>query len=183
MKLLHAAPAPEVLEQTELAPAGVPLGLGWVAGVEARERGALFRLQNPQRGAFEVEIILTAEGPVIRASAAALEITAATEISARCERFSVDARESFSVRAAQIEHEATGAARTTAAEVAVTARSGSVAIRANDDVALNGEQVLLNCDRDPPLPGWLPQPPPPEAVLRAKQQDGEPDVLRDRDQV
>jgi hypothetical protein len=163
MKILHGGAAAG-LELTEPAPASVPLGLGWVAAVEARERGALFRLQSPQGGAFEVEIVLTAEGPVIRAAAAALEITAAKEIAAHCERFSVDARESFSVRAS---------------DVAVTARAGSVAIRANDDVALNGEQVLLNCDRDLPLPSWLPQPAPPNATLPAQQQDGDPDLLRD----
>jgi hypothetical protein len=101
-------------------------------------------LRNPHQPAVDVEIVLTREGPVVRAAAAALEITAAEEIFARCERFEIDAKESFSVQAA---------------DVAVTARSGGVAIRANDDVAVNGEQILLNCDRDPPAPSWLRRPP------------------------
>jgi hypothetical protein len=160
MKTMQAAPALETEDQTQAGPASVPLGLGWVAAVEARERGAVFRLQNPQQGAVEVEIVLTAEGPVIRAAAAALEITSATDVTTRCERFSVDA-----------------------SEIALTARTGNVNIRANDDVAMNGEQILLNCDRDPPLPGWLPQPTLPEATLPAKQQDGDPDVLRALDET
>ena len=118
------------------------LGRGWVARLHPTDRGALLRMQNPRQPAIDVEIVLTAAGPVVRATAAALEITATAEIVARCERFQVDARESFSVQAG---------------EVAVTARTGGVAIRANDDVAVNGEQVLLNCERDPPLPSWLPQ--------------------------
>lgn len=161
----------------------IPLGLGWAAGLEPRDRGALLRLHNPQRGTFDVEIVLTADGPVIRAAAAALEITAATEIAARCDRFSVEARESFSVRAACIEHEASGAVRASGAEVALTARSGGVAIRANDDVALNGEQILLNCDRDPPVPGWVPQPPAQEITVAATERHGDPEVLRALDEV
>ncbi|HXJ19462.1 MAG TPA: hypothetical protein VMT03_04445 [Polyangia bacterium] len=127
----------------ELPGVGVGLGRGWVARVQPTDRGALLRLQSPRQPAVDVEIVLTAAGPVIRAAAAALEITAASDIVARCDQFRVEARGSFSVRAG---------------EVAVTARTGGVAIRANDDVALNGEQVLLNCDRDPPLPSWLPGP-------------------------
>ena len=184
---MQTKPAPTSLthpEETALAPTtDVPLGLGWVAALEPRDRGALLRLHNPQRGTVDVEILLTADGPVIRAAAAALEITAATEIAARCDRFSVEARESFSVRAARIEHDASGSVRASGAEVALTARSGGVAIRANDDVALSGEQILLNCDRDPPLPGWVPQPRPEETTVPATDRHGDPEVLRVLDEV
>lgn len=159
MKNSHAALGPEAVEQRDSGAARVALGLGWVAAVEARERGAMFRLQNPHQGAVDVELVLTAEGPVIRAAAAAVEITSATDIAARCDRFSVDA-----------------------SEIALTARTGSVAVQANDDVALNGERVLLNCDRDLPMPAWVPQAPPPDAILPARQRDGDPDLLRNLDQ-
>ncbi|HVT09341.1 MAG TPA: hypothetical protein VHO67_17900 [Polyangia bacterium] len=159
----------------------VSLGLGWVASLQPRERGVVFRLSNPQQYAVDVEIVLTADGPVVRAAAAALEITSASEIVARCDRFTVDAQQSFSVRAAEIDQEARGAVRTTGAEVAVTARSGDVAIRANDDVSVNGEQVLLNCDRDQPVPSWVLPPPPPATTLPARLQDGDVDLLRQLD--
>lgn len=131
----------------ELPGQRLPLGRGWVARFEPTDRGALLRLQNPRQPTIDVEIVLTAAGPVVRAAAAALEITAASEIVARCDEFRVDARRAFSVQAG---------------EVAVAARTGGVAIRANDDVAVDGEQILLNCDRDPPLPSWLPQPTAPD---------------------
>jgi hypothetical protein len=161
----------------------VPLGLEWVAALEPRDRGALLRLHNPQRGTVDVEIVLTVDGPVIRAAAAALEITAATEIAARCARFSVEAGESFSVRAGRIEHDASGSVRASGGEVALTARSGGVAIRANDDVALSGEQILLNCDRDPPWPGWIPLPRPEELTVPATNRQGDPELLRVLDEV
>jgi len=125
----------------ELPGQTLAVGRGWVARLRPTDRGVVLRMQNPRQPAIDVEIVLTAAGPVVRAAATALEITAASDIVARCDRFRVEARESFSVQAGEVE---------------VTARTGGVAIRANDDVAVNGEQVLLNCDRDPPLPSWLP---------------------------
>ncbi len=157
----------------------VSIGLGWVAALQPRERGALLRLQNAHRGTVNVEIVLTAEGPVIRASVGALEITAESDVRIKCDRFLVEARESFSVSAAEISHEARGALRATASEVALTARAGDVTIRANDDVSVHGEQVLLNCDRDPPVPAWLPRRPAIETTLPASAEHGDPGVLGD----
>jgi len=156
----------------------VSIGLGWVAALEPRERGALLRLESAHRGTINVEIALTAEGPVIRASVGALEITAESDVRVSCDRFLVEARESFAVSAAEISHDARGALRATASEVALTARSGGVAIRANDDVSVHGEQVLLNCERDPPIPAWLPLPPAVETTLPASSEHGDPEVLR-----
>jgi hypothetical protein len=177
------SPAPPSAEDVEDgAVAVVPevsIGLGWVAALEPRERGALLRLQSAQRGTVNVEIVLTTEGPVIRASVGALEITAESDVKVSCDRFLVEARESFAVSAAEISHEARGALRATASEVALTARSGDVAIRANDDVSVHGEQVLLNCDRDPPIPAWLPRPPAIETTLPASSEHGDPEVLAD----
>ncbi|SRR5579884_3856482 len=172
------AQTPRGEEATSAPNMNIPLGLGWAAALEPRDRGALLRLHNPQRGTVDVEIVLTADGPVIRAAAAALEISAATEIAARCDHFSVEARESFSVRAARIEHDASGSVRASGAEVELTARSGGVAIRANDDVAVSGEQILLNCDRDVPTPVWVAQPPPENTSLPATDRHGDPEVLR-----
>lgn len=158
---------------------GVAVGMGWVATLEAGDHGALVRLRNAQRGTVNVEIVLTEEGPVIRASVAALEITAETDVRVSCDRFLVEARESFGVRAGQISHEASGALRATASEVAVTARSGGVAIRANDDVSVHGEQVLLNCDREPLVPAWVPRPSSVEVTLPASAEHGDAEVLRE----
>jgi hypothetical protein len=150
-----------------------------MAALEPRDGGAILRLQNAQRGDVNIEIVLTAAGAVIRASVSALEITAQADVVVRCDRFLVDARESFTVRAAEIDHEARGAIRATGSEVALTARAGDVAIRANDDVTVKGEQVLLNCDRDVSLPDWVPRPPVVETTLPAVAEHGDPGVVQD----
>lgn len=105
---------------------------------------------------MQIEVVITTRGPVIRTSAVALELDAVEEISASCERFSIDARESISLRAREIVQEASSTLRAEAGAVQVTARTGDITLRANDDVQLLGDQVLLNCERDVELPGWLP---------------------------
>jgi hypothetical protein len=142
-----------------------PLGWGWCAAFEASENRAILRLAHPDRAPVEVTITITAEGPVIHASAVALEIESATDISARCERFSVDARESVSLRAPRITQDASEMLHATGGAVAIDATAGDVRVHANDDVQLLGEQVLLNCDRDEEPPAWIPRPPTPVPML------------------
>jgi hypothetical protein len=154
-----------------------PLGLGWSAVLEPKSRGAMLRLVHPEQKSIAVEITITAQGPVIRASAAALEIESATDISARCERFAVDARDSIMVRAPEITHQASGTLRAEGRAVEVDAKDGDVRIHANDDVQLMGERVLLNCDRDATLPNWLPQPSPIESTLPREDVAGDAGLL------
>lgn len=137
-------------------PENVALGMGWSLDVERRPRGATLRLFHPDQQPVLVEITVTARGPVIRASAAALEIDAADQILARCERFSIEARDVVSVRAREIVHHAAERVHTEGSEIEMVARTGDVRMRANDDVQLLGEQVLLNCEREQPLPAWIP---------------------------
>jgi nitrite reductase/ring-hydroxylating ferredoxin subunit len=119
---------------------------------------------------IEFELCFTAEGPVVRTRAAALELDAATAITARCTHFTIAAE-------GDIDLQAGGQLRCRASEATIDASPGAVRLRANDDVQLLGELVLLNCDRLPPLPDWVPpqrhQPSslPPNAVL------GDPEVV------
>jgi len=113
-----------------------PRGLGWSALLEPKNRGAILRLVHPGQESFAVEITIIAQGPVIRACAAALEIESATDISARCERFTVDARESVTLRA--------GIARAEGRTIELDAKAGDVRIHANDDVVMDGERIRLN---------------------------------------
>jgi hypothetical protein len=152
------------------------LGFGWSAVLEPKSRGAILRLVHPQQESVAVEIAITAQGPVIRASAAALEIESATDISARCARFTVEARESVTLRAPEITYQASGVLRAEGSSIALDAKAGDVRIRANDDVQVLGEQVLLNCERDAVMPNWLPKPP--EATLPREDITGDID-LRD----
>jgi hypothetical protein len=118
--------------------------------VETEGATTRIRVRSPIVGErIELELRFTAEGPVVRTTAAALELESATTIAARCTSFSVDAEGDIDLRAG-------GSLRCHAHEATVDASPGAVRLRANDDVQLLGELVLLNCDRLPPMPDWVP---------------------------
>lgn len=129
--------------------ATVPLDATHSVTVARTERGALVRVSASDRALLDVEIALTPDGPVLRARAMALELDAARGLNARCEDFRVEARGEVAITAG-------GAARIEGHRADVIARRGNVTLKANDDVQCLGEQILLNCDRTPPVPAWVP---------------------------
>jgi hypothetical protein len=143
--------------------------------LEPKGRGAILRLVHPGQQSVAVEITITAQGPMIRASAAALEIESATDITARCQRFTVDARDSVTLRAPEITCQASESLRAEGRSIELDAKAGDVRIHANDDVQVLGEQVLLNCERDAVLPSWLPEPP--VAMLPREDTTGDSSLL------
>jgi hypothetical protein len=118
----------EIAEPPALAPAGAVLPLPSGRRIEAISGadGDLIRVRA-RSGECVLTVRVTDEGPVLRFSGAAIEL-AAGAIDLSCERLRVRS----------------------AGEIAMEAGAG-VAIRANDDVALDGERVLLN-SADPPMP-------------------------------
>jgi len=120
--------------------------------------GALLRLRSSRPGeALELEIRFEPSGPVVRVKAAELEITASRRIVARCDEFAVEARESIRLESAgTISQRAAGEAAIAAGNLAVDTSPGAIRLHANDDVQLLGELILLNCDRTPPMPAWIP---------------------------
>ncbi|HZL18192.1 MAG TPA: hypothetical protein VFG23_10640 [Polyangia bacterium] len=155
----------------------VAMGHGWSAELEQRTRGAVLRIHHPDRGAMSVEITLTANGPSIRTTAATLEIDATADIFARCEKFTVEARQRISLRAPEIVQQASDSIRAEARAVEIVATAGDIRLRANDDVQVLGDQVLLNCEREPPLPNWLPRSPDIEITVPREDTGGDLDVL------
>jgi hypothetical protein len=77
-------------------------------------------------------------------------------VTVRCKSFVVPASENVDLRAgADLVAEA--------ATMELFAREGGLRARANDDVQLLGERILLNCDRQPTMPEWV-QLPLPESL-------------------
>ena len=131
------------------------LGLGWSVEVRTAPRGARLALLHPQHAGIDLEILVTAEGPLIRTRAAALQLSAVGELSAECESFELNASATIALRAPHVEIEAEEQLSAVGKRVAIAATQGNVQLKANDDVQLLGEQILLNCEREQPLPAWL----------------------------
>ena len=103
-----------------------------------------------------LSIRLDATGPVVNVRAAALRVASRGDLSVECDRFEVAARQEIAlVSAGGITQDAHGDVVIRAdGEIATEAdgqqhhaRLGNVDIRANDDVMLDGERVMLNGPR------------------------------------
>lgn len=116
--------------------------------VTAADDGHRLRVTAGGADRLVIDIVMGPDGPTLRVRAAAITLEADGDIAARCRSFSVEAREAVAI-------EAGGALTVRGASVSVEAVSGAARVRANDDVQLLGEQVLLNCDRQPPMPSWV----------------------------
>lgn len=107
-------------------------------------------------GEVRLEVLVTHGGAVLRFAGPRVAIETGGELALRCGRFEVRA-ESIDLGASgdvslgagrSLDLHAGHDAVLSAQAVGVEARRGELALRANDDVALNGERVLLNCPTD-----------------------------------
>lgn len=108
------------------------------------------------KGELRLEVVLTPDGAVLRFAGPRVSIEAGGELSLRCSRFEVHAEQislgasgDVSVAAGRgLELHAGHDGLVSAQAVRVEARRGEIALQANDDVAIDGERVLLNCPTD-----------------------------------
>jgi hypothetical protein len=111
-------------------------------------------------GTCVLTVQLTAEGPVLRFEGASLQIAAAKKLELSCEELSVRASGAAAIDVGgDLEERVGGSAKravrgtatTAATRVDLEATPGGIDLRANDDVRIQGERVMLNSD-DPPMP-------------------------------
>lgn len=95
-------------------------------------------------GRCVLSVRVTDEGPVLSFSGAALELAATRTLDLSCADLRLRATGDAAI-------EIGGELVTTARSMALEARTGGIVVKANDDLDLKGERVLLNSD-DPPMP-------------------------------
>jgi hypothetical protein len=91
-------------------------------------------------GTLELTIELTPTGARLHLDAVDIALRATGTLSAECDRFELRAR---------------AEARLSSAATTVESTAGDLILSAHDDVRAAGERVLLNCDRDDEVPGWM----------------------------
>lgn len=107
-------------------------------------------------GEVRLEVLLTPSGAVLRVAGPHVAIEAGGGLTLRCGRFEVEAEAialgasgDVTVRAGRgLGLRAGHDAEVSAQAVQVEGRRGEIALKANDDVVVNGERVLLNCPTD-----------------------------------
>lgn len=146
-------------DKTALAPRAVVLPSGRAIEVQSEGDADILRFRAPS-GECVLTIHLSDAGPVVRVAAADLEVRTAKRLSLDCEEFQLRASKAAAIdvggdlreRVGGTAHRvARGEAILEAQHVRVEARPGGIELRANDDVRVTGERVLLNSD-DPPMP-------------------------------
>lgn len=172
MKAPPGRRAPAKTKRAASRAALIPLGKDHAIQVVTRDDAAVFHIEGaPGTPGLSLEIVLTPAGPTVRVHAHAVELVADDTLRARCKHLALEASESVAIRAGE-------RAVIDAAAVNIEARTGMVKLRANDDVQLLGEQVLLNCERQAEMPPWAqlpPQSPPP--LLARPTSSGDAELL------
>ena len=104
-------------------------------------------------GVIELSVRFTIRGPVLTFSGADVELHGTRAVRLDCERLDIRAREGVDLETdGDLREHIAGSKVTRVGEVAeleahsvqVTSRRGDVSLKANDDVSLKGERVLLN---------------------------------------
>ncbi len=111
-------------------------------------------------GTCVLTVQLTDAGPVLRFEGATLQVAATKRLELSCEELSVRASGGAAIEVGgdlaervggSARREVRGTATTAASRVDLEATPGGIDLRANDDVRVQGERVLLNSE-DPPMP-------------------------------
>jgi hypothetical protein len=97
-------------------------------------------------GRVTLSVHITEKGPVLRFEGAALSIQAAGELAIEAKQLRLHGQDGLALTAGgDVVLATTGDLHSHARIQNITADLGNVNVRANDDVRLNGERVMVNC--------------------------------------
>lgn len=99
-----------------------------------------------QNGSVCLSIELTEAGPILRFEGAALRLRASGDLVVEAERLALVGRSALALETGgDLSIRARGDLTSEARIQTITADLGNVNVKANDDVRLDGERVLVNC--------------------------------------
>jgi len=117
------------------------------------ESGGGFTVSAPG-GEVELKVRITADGPILCFGAAAIEIQKAGILKLQADRLQLHAREQIEIQshgdlsqavAGNCTSHCEGRQNVHAGQVSVTSHRGPMTLDSTDDLAINGERVLINC--------------------------------------
>ena len=117
----------------------VPLPFGRTAEINNKITNENLTILNSD-GTVELSIEITENGPKLLFKSTDIDICSSRRINIECEEFNISSKGKNSIIGASTE---------------ICSTEGSVKVRANDDVSLDGEQVRLNCDQKQTIPEWM----------------------------
>ncbi len=117
--------------------------------------GTRLEISTPE-GEVELRVEITATGPVLHFTGASLSLASVGDVDLECENLSLRSRGLTRLESGNYEQRVAGGyqvavrddARLAAQAIDIEAELGDLALRANDDVALDGLRVLMNVPSD-----------------------------------
>jgi len=126
-------------------PATLALSHGQVLAVEADPAGSILRLSGAD-GQLTLSIRITPAGPVLHFGGAGLAIQAEGDLAVSARRLVLHGQEGVTVASGgDLTLHADRDLHSKARIQNITADLGNVNLKANDDIRLNGERVMVNC--------------------------------------
>ncbi len=128
-----------------------------------REDGEDVLAVSAPNGELCLRMVLAAEGPIVEVQAKAMRLASSGDLTVDCERLELNARTQMTLRASDLTQiaekdisvQAGGLIQSEAHAQVHRARLGDIALAANDDIALAGEQIRLNSPKtDQPAASW-----------------------------
>ncbi|MBK8262296.1 MAG: hypothetical protein IPK80_13285 [Nannocystis sp.] len=135
----HGQAPPQTHEQTQ--PQTLALSDAHTLQIDRARGGDLIRIAGAD-GLVALTVHVSPRGLEVRLEGAALTLKSSGALTVDAERLRLRGR-------LGVEIETDGALSLKAQEQAIEATLGSVQVRANDDISLDGERVRLNCDDQP----------------------------------
>lgn len=100
---------------------------------------------DPQ-GRPTLSVLMTKDGPVLKIGGAGLRLDVSGELSFSADKVRIEGREEVEiVSGGDIRSEAVGRSYQDARSHEIVSDLGDIRLKANDDVRLNGERVMVNC--------------------------------------
>ncbi len=122
-----------------------PLAHGQQLAITTDAQGSVLHLLAADGETTSLTIVITSNGPMLQFSGG-LAIQAAGDIAVSAANLDLHGRESVSIRTGgDLEIHADNDLHSTARIQNITANLGNVNVKANDDVRINGERVMVNC--------------------------------------
>lgn len=125
----------------------IQLSGGYVMETDAEDRPRDLSIRAPD-GRVCLKVTLTPEGPRVELDSVSLSIAARGDLTMSCENMELRAEKDLALSAGgDVTLRAEGELSTEGLSQTIRASRGDVQVKANDDVALDGERIRLNSPR------------------------------------
>jgi hypothetical protein len=127
-------------------PRTIDLNDGGRLVLSEKEKQSHIQLFDPA-GQLTLSVVMTPEGPVLKLGGAGLKLDVEGELSFAADRVKIEGREGVEISSGGDVHtKAVGRSYQDARSHEIVSDLGDIRLKANDDVRMNGERVMVNCE-------------------------------------